>query len=834
MKRVFLLIIISVFFFGCGPQKMEPISDAPVQEISAPVPVQEQAPAMEISTETEGLVVYLSGDVSVNRGGEESFLDIGDSVMQSDLIETGDDGYCEIQLGEIAVVRMESNSILQLQALMTSDKGSRMAVDLKNGTVLCKVKKLLEEDSFQVKTNTVVCGVRGTQFSVSSDETIQDTLLAVKEGAVAVMPRSLDKVSELAVNEVTLVPIAAQIQKTSLVVGASEELAVKSDTFKETAELSKIVEAVLQKVEEKQKAQTALLNDGGDAEKENLAVLEADMQKEVDKLLVTLEKTPESIAPKLMEVQELSAKSQETLKSTDRMEIMALPVAAAGVDDVVLPALFKIQVLVTPSNALILQKGNVLGTGSFSKLYTDGTELKMEISLDGYKTQTLEMIVNEESSGKYSLTLEEIPAEPVEPVAVEPPTPVLTTAPVVETPIVAKAPVYSVEVRIEPADAAFSVNGNKGTGGRWSSEETEGAVLKVEASRNGFESASQQISVNATTGSVVIKLKPKPLEATASLGMGSPVGVLVEKGGMYLAADANGKLAAFNRSGKVLWQYKSANTPNANSSPVEHNGNVYFSGGTELVVLKSGTGAVVNTISLPEERSHIYGRRVVPFGDQLMMPTNDYIVLIDSSGKDVGSLPIGGGSSMSPALWSGKPVVADKKGSLLILDPSNGTVLSSVPTSAIQSVAQSPSIYEDKAVFSSRKGIVAAVNLKSGTVLWERELDRTIFADVLVTKEGCFLYTTKKEVFALSWKSGENLFAPLSNVTSMPGYDKGRLVFTEGSGTLKVMNAGNGSILKQYNLKDSFTAKPIVRDGIIVGVGKSGQFYRINTEGIVD
>jgi outer membrane protein assembly factor BamB len=103
-----------------------------------------------------------------------------------------------------------------------------------------------------------------------------------------------------------------------------------------------------------------------------------------------------------------------------------------------------------------------------------------------------------------------------------------------------------------------------------------------------------------------------------------------------------------------------------------------------------------------------------------------------------------------------------------------------------------------------------------------------------VTKEGCFLYTTKKEVFALSWKSGENLFAPLSNVTSMPGYDKGRLVFTEGSGTLKVMNAGNGSILKQYNLKDSFTAKPIVRDGIIVGVGKSGQFYRINTEGIVD
>ena len=97
-------------------------------------------------------------------------------MFQEDVVATGADGYCEIQMGDIAVVRMEADSILELQSLNTGETGSRVAVDLENGTVLCKVKKLLDEDSFQVKTNTVVCGVRGTQFSVSADSEAVDTV----------------------------------------------------------------------------------------------------------------------------------------------------------------------------------------------------------------------------------------------------------------------------------------------------------------------------------------------------------------------------------------------------------------------------------------------------------------------------------------------------------------------------------------------------------------------------------------------------------------------------------------------------------------------------------
>ena len=405
-----------------------------------------------------------------------------------------------------------------------------------------------------------------------------------------------------------------------------------------------------------------------------------------------------------------------------------------------------------------------------------------------------------------------------------------TAAPAVEKAM----DMIAVEVRVEPADAALSINGSSVSGGRWSGEESKGSVLKISASRRGYEPGSQNLTVSADTASFVIRLKARPVEKKSSLGISSPVGTLSESGDLFLAADGKGKITAFDRNGRVLWAQSTANAPNANSSPVVSLGKVYFSGASELVILNESDGSVVNKIPLPEERSHIYGRRVVALDGNLMFPANSELVLISPSGEDVKSLPVAGGSSMSPAVWGGKAVLADKKGALLVIDPSNGSVLSSVPTAAVQSVAQSPSIYGDKAVFCSRKGIVAAVDLDSATVLWERNLDRTVFADVITTDEGCFVYTTKKELYALSWESGEDLYAPMMEMSSLPGYEKGELVYTDKGGMLKIVDAGSGKLLKQYDIAEAFTAKPIVRDGIIIAVGKSGQFYRIDSEGITD
>ena len=327
------------------------------------------------------------------------------------MITTGSDGYCEIQMGDIAVVRVEADSVLELQSLVSDDEGSRMAVDLESGTVLCKVKKLLDEDSFQVKTNTVVCGVRGTQFRVSSDSEAVDTLLAVKEGAVAVTPRSLDRVSELASEEEVLKDLAAAIEEKAVVVGAAEEINVRADSFEEMEELTEIVEAVVQKVEEKKKAVALLEEKGEEAAPETLTVLEQELSLEVEKLMVSLEESPEAVAPEVLEVQEISEESREILEATDTMEVIALPVAAKAVTTEesaqVVPELYHIQLDVAPAEALIRQNGVVLGTGSFAKIYPEGTALQFEISLEGYEPRTLEMVAGEESSGSFKVELEE-------------------------------------------------------------------------------------------------------------------------------------------------------------------------------------------------------------------------------------------------------------------------------------------------------------------------------------------------------------------------------------------------------------------------------------------
>ncbi|MDC7233845.1 MAG: PQQ-binding-like beta-propeller repeat protein [Spirochaetales bacterium] len=830
MKKTYLLSLFAVVLMSCGPKQMEPVPVAPVEEKAPAEDVQPAAAPVEIGDDAEGLVVFLSGDVFLVREGEESYLNIGDSVAQSDVIRTEEDGYCEIQLGNIAVVRMDSNSLLQIQTLVNSSEGSRTGVELESGTVLCKVKKLLDDDSFQVKTNTVVCGVRGTQFSVSTDQQ-EDILLAVKEGSVAVTPRSLDRVSELAVEEAALAPLAAKIEAAAVVVSASEELKVEKETFKEAEQLTEVVAAVVQKVEAKKQAQAVLLEEDSEAGQEELAQLVQEVEKEVEVLLVSLDKAPEAIAPEVLEVKEISEEAAEVLKATDGMDVIVLAAAAAGKEEKA-PSLFRVQVSAVPAEAQIIQNGRILGTGRFEKLYTEGTELNLEVSLDGYESRSLMFSVDEQNSGDFTVELEKIPLS--EPVSENPADEeaLLTAAPVETPDVPAEAAVISSTVSVEPGDARLVINGNP-VSGVWQSEEPEGTVIKVEASRNGYEPVSRQLTLTASSSSHVIRLTPRPVEVKKALGMSAPVGVIRNRGSLYLAADSKGKLTAFDQKGTILWQHSSANSPNANSSPVEHQGRVYFSGGSELVVLNRDTGAVINTVSLPEDRSHIYGRRVVPAGDQLFMPANGELILINSSGEDVRSIPIANGSSMSPALWSGKAVIADKKGALLVIDPSDGSLLSSIPTGAVQAVAQSPAIFGDKAVFCSRKGIVAAVDLNNGSVLWERDLERTVFADVVVTDEGCFVYSTKRELFALSWSSGEDLYAPLKDITSVPGYDRGQLVVTDRAGTLKILDAGSGRIVKQLELKDSFTARPIVRDGIIVAVGSDGEFYRINMEGLV-
>ncbi len=845
-KSILPLFLIFLVFTACGPKSVTPVQppEAPAsaaQEPAEPVP---GTPApVNVKTLTEGLVVFTSGDVFVTRDGEEEFLDIGDQLFQGDIVGTGPDSYCEIQLGEIAVVRMESDSLISMSSLFSSENGSRMGVDLEEGQVLCKVKKLLEDDSFKVKAGTVVCGVRGTEFGVSSrgDEQV---LLAVKEGAVAVTPASLEKVAELADQEESLKGVAVKIQEASLVVGAAEEVEIQKETFQNLEEIAPVIEQVVQKIEEKKVALERGENMAGtdeadpDSVDQAIAAIEKEVTQKVEEILSVIEKKPEIVAPAVLEKKVISEESRKVLETTDEMELISYtaPAAAqeAGTDKAasqpapVMPSLYKVVVRVEPENAEILSSGRVLARGKFSKLHPEGKKLSYEFRLEGYKPQTLDLTVDENTQDEYLIKLE--PQE-------EQNTSLPMEAPSEETPVTEATQdvvtsTVSLSLVVQPADASISINGTPVGTGRWDSEARVGDVMKVNVQRNGYAPATLNLTVPAEGLNRTVSLEPRPLEVTSDLSSASLVASLTGDPSLMIGADSAGKLTAFNRDGKVLWQYQSGNSPNANSSAVLHNGKVYFSGGTELVVLNSSDGSLVARIPLEESRSHIYGRQVMPLGEKVVYPANDELIVMDGNGKDESSYGIPEGSSMSSSLWKGKILIADKKGSLLVMDPENGAIVSSVSTGSLQAVAQSPAVQGDRAVFASRKGVVSAIDLAGESVLWERNLDRTVFANIVAAPEGCYVYTTKREVYALSWDTGEDLFAPLQDISAAPGYAEGMLYVTTRGGQMQMLNALTGSLEGAMELNDAFTAKPIIRDGIIFGVGSNGKFYRINTAGI--
>ena len=664
-----------------------------------------------------------------------------------------------------------------------------------------------------------MCGVRGTEFGVSARGTA-DVLLAVKEGAVAVTPASLEKVTELAAGEEALNEVVGLIKEASLVVGASEEMVIEEEAFEELEEIAQVIEDVVKVLEKRSESKAA-------ADETTLAVVMEEVVRQAAVLKTVLEEKPEVVAPLVLEKVEISEESLEELASTDEMELISFTSVEAeeGVEAPapVLPTLYKLNITVEPAGASILSDGMEVARGSLKRLYVDGKVLNFEFRLEGYKSRSLNLVVSKDMPGEQRIVLEtEEDLNAVLPVE-EP-----EEAPVVRTPETA-GPV-DVRISCEPSDAVLTVNGTTAEGA-WSGQAEEGSSISVKAERNGF--ASQELTLTAAAGlNKVIRLEPRPIEIRSSLESGNLVGVLSGSMDRMIGADATGKLTAFNGSGEVLWQYQSGNTPNANSSAVIHNDRVYFSGGTELVVLNSTDGSLVAQYPLSEERSHIFGRQVMPLGDSVLFPANQELVVMDRDGKDQRTYAIPETSSMSPSLWNGRIVIADKKGTLLILDSADGSTISSIPTGSLQAVAQAPAIMGNRAVFASQRGVVSAVDLASGSVLWERKLDQRVFTDIIATEEGCYVYTSKRELFALSWDSGEDLFPSLSDISAVPGYDKGRLYMTDRSGMMKIINASSGKVEGSLDLNDSFTAKPIIRNGILIGVGTNGNFFRINTEGI--
>lgn len=141
---------------------------------------------------SESIISYIEGHVMVLRGNEELAGDFGFTLLKNDTIKTG--------TGSLAILELEDRGTVKLRedtTLLLKDLGERLTVSLKTGGIFSRIKRILGLE-YEVTTQNVVAGVRGTEFFIAYGKKVedsQDLWLCVNEGTVEVsVPASADSV----------------------------------------------------------------------------------------------------------------------------------------------------------------------------------------------------------------------------------------------------------------------------------------------------------------------------------------------------------------------------------------------------------------------------------------------------------------------------------------------------------------------------------------------------------------------------------------------------------------------------------------------------------------
>ncbi len=143
------------------------------------------------------IVSHVSGDVLMERGGQQSPIATGQELQALDFLVTGESSSVDLAVTGYGVVKIGSGTRVQVQSLTKSTGGSEARLRLERGNVASFINRQDKNDRFSIESPTAIAGVRGTSFLMSVDDSRKDprVKVAVLSGAVAVqLPGQSDEV----------------------------------------------------------------------------------------------------------------------------------------------------------------------------------------------------------------------------------------------------------------------------------------------------------------------------------------------------------------------------------------------------------------------------------------------------------------------------------------------------------------------------------------------------------------------------------------------------------------------------------------------------------------
>ncbi len=470
------IALLPLALMSCGGGEEVALPEATVEEAELDV--------VEVPEVDHALITFVTGEAYIQEGDGWVFANIGD-YLEKDAVFRVDIGYAELQFGDIGTARVQEGTTISLSTIAFSGTGAQVDVKLIAGNVLNKVETLAANERYEVRTETAVMGVRGTEFGVRLDEN-QETRVAVREGAVGVLPATADpqrlqeKAGTSARANAAARVAAKAIEESAPVVEANQELLVNEEAVAQTVEVVRQVEERIVQIAEESPEPEPEATEEGTAEAEiepeltdeEVAGLLAD--EDIAELVevarqTTRQATEVAVAP----AREISEASRQELEQIDEIRVIHIPQRAEedAETEPEPPPLIPIVLEVEPADALISLDGRELGRGRFQGIFLQGEVLEFSFTKDGHVSKDLRVEVQEARGRSYSVKLPEIPRpEPVQ---------------------------SRVQIDVEPSDATIFVNGEE-VGTRRIREEFEvGAEILIRAELDGYRSVEQVLTVAA-------------------------------------------------------------------------------------------------------------------------------------------------------------------------------------------------------------------------------------------------------------------------------------------------------------------------------------------------
>ena len=344
------------------------------------------------------LITFIDGDTYLLLEEEWEPVDIGYSLKPGSTIKTDLSSYCDIQFGNAAVVRINEDTEINISDIQFNESSSNITLDMVKGSVLCKVSKLSGYDSFNVGTENAVCGVRGTEFLVRTNS--EETILAVKEGSVAIIPGSVNIttlkkiIKEEEIDETGEILAALEkIEESSVLVSKHQEISISSKTLGEENNLDVVSVIIEEIILEKE------------VTPEKMESLNTSVNNLV-KILGSLDSKPENISEENLKDLENTENmiiqdfSETTTEQTTVIENIEEPENKTIEDNSII-------INVTPEKAEILRGDEIVGIGTYTYDITYEKELEFSFRLDDHEPQTLNIDI-QDNKKEYFVTLTEI------------------------------------------------------------------------------------------------------------------------------------------------------------------------------------------------------------------------------------------------------------------------------------------------------------------------------------------------------------------------------------------------------------------------------------------